>query len=122
MKCGHLQIGESGNISGVFLSWSLPQINIALRKSGNPVNDKKLPTHEVIGKNPHGAWVVIGAAWENKIKNGEKSGQNCYSLLLEEPTLFERPVRLSAFPKDGETNVFTLEFDRATQSDNQQAA
>lgn len=114
-KCGFLEVMDGGNVRGEFLSWSFPRINLALRANTQPQNDKS-PTHEVIAKNPHGAWVVIGAAWKNKIKQGEKTGLDCYSLQLEEPTLFERPVKLSAFPSQPDGLRFALEYDRGAKS------
>lgn len=111
-KCGFLTVSEQGNVTGEFLSWSYPRIQIALRENKARQNEKS-PTHEVIAKNPHNAWVVIGAAWKNKIKNGEKAGQDCYSLQLEEPTLFEKPVKLSAFPNQADGKAFGLEYDRS---------
>lgn len=119
MKCGVMEVLQDGNIRGEFASWAYPSVQIALRQNVSRSSDKA-PSHEVIGKAPHGGWVVIGSAWRNKIKQGDKLGMDCFSLTLEEPTLFDKPVRLSAFP-DRDGKHFTLEFDRA-RPDTEQAA
>lgn len=111
MKCGSLTVIEGGYINGEFRSWSYPAIEFKFVAIRNRQGDKS-PTHEVTAKNPYGAYVQIGAAWENKINRGERAGLSMFSISLDEPTLFEKPVKLSAFPSQPDGKAFALEYDR----------
>jgi uncharacterized protein (DUF736 family) len=112
MKCGFLTVNVSEGrrlINGSFLSWAYPKIDFILIENRDR-NSNEQPTHEIRAKNPHGASVVIGAAWQNQINKGKKRGLPCYSITLDEPTLFKTPVRLAAFPTNPDASEYSLQF------------
>ena len=81
-----------------------------------------MPDFLIEAKDPCGDRVVIGHAWRNDIRKGEKAGLNCYSLQFTEPMLFKRPVKLSAFPSNPDGSRYDLDYDRERTETAQQAA
>lgn len=96
MTCGKLELLDGGHIKGHYKVWGKPRLDFTFVKNAD--QGDKAPDFIIQAKDPCGDLVDIGKAYENTIKQGDKAGEKCYSVFLNEPGLFRQPLKLSAFP------------------------
>lgn len=97
MKPNQLQLMESGHVKGNYKVWGKPRLEFFFVEN----KDKKEANHPdfiVQAKDPCGDVVDIGSGFKNKLKEGERVGQDYYSILMNEPMLFKNPMKLVAWP------------------------
>lgn len=61
------------------------------------------PSHKIYFVRPDAANVEIGAAWTQRIKTGERSGEEFLSAQIDDPSM-PHPLSFGLFPEDEDGN------------------
>ena len=110
MSCGFLERNQEGFISGQYKLWGKPALPFKFAENAKAT--EKAPDYLIMATDPCGDTVQIGVAYRNTIKEGAKSGLDCFSLFFQEPALFKQPLKLGAFPSMNDGSRFVLEYEQ----------
>jgi uncharacterized protein (DUF736 family) len=93
MNIGELIKNENGFYTGKIVTRVLSMV-IALRATNNP--NPNAPRFEIFERASHGAWVKVGALWE---QTGRDTGEAFLQGSIDDPSL-EKPLPIACFMRD----------------------
>ena len=93
MNIGELTKNANGFYTGKIVTRTLSMV-LALRELNNP--NPNAPRFEVFERGSHGAWVKVGALWE---QTGKDTGEAFLQGSIDDPSM-DKPLSIACFMRD----------------------